>query len=77
MPDMTEGESLIVEVCMTDGIRENVRIVSASFPPGSFVGQVPCHECLGTGWWGYAPLPEMDGECVDCKGTGREWVGLA
>jgi hypothetical protein len=39
------------------------------------VGQVPCHECGGTGWWGFGPVEAWD-KCVDCKGTGREWVGL-
>lgn len=47
-----------------------------TFPPGATVGQVPCIECTGTGWWGYGPTAAECGPCVDCKGTGREWVGL-
>ena len=47
-----------------------------TFEPGQPVGQVPCNECGGTGWWGFGPVPETCGPCVDCKGTGRVWVGL-
>jgi hypothetical protein len=47
-----------------------------TFKWGEPVGQVPCVECAGTGWWGYGPTPAEQGECVDCKGTGRVWVGL-
>lgn len=66
--------SEIVEVCMTDGIHEHVRI--ASYPAGSTTGRVACHECGGSGWWGYGPTEAECGPCVVCKGTGREWVGL-
>lgn len=48
-----------------------------TFKPGDIAGQVPCHECGGTGWWGFGPVADTCGQCVDCKGTGREWVGLA
>lgn len=47
-----------------------------TFPPGAIAGQVPCHECLGTGWWGYGPSADTCGPCICCKGTGREWLGL-
>lgn len=67
--------SAIVEVCMTDGVNENVK-EWLSFPPGAFVGQVACHECMGTGWWGYGPEEHINGPCIVCNGTGREWVGL-
>lgn len=73
---MSASESEVVEVCLThDGIREHV--VIASFPPGAEVGRIACHECGGSGWWGYGPVEETCGPCVDCKGTGRVWVGLA
>jgi DnaJ-class molecular chaperone len=77
LTDLIEGESPIAEVCMTDGYDEKVRFDWITFPPGATVGQVPCHECGGTGWWGFGPIPSTCGPCVDCKGTGREWVGLA
>lgn len=34
------------------------------------VGEAPCPECEGTGWWAYAEPEEPGGPCVDCKGTG-------
>lgn len=68
-----DEQSIVVDIYM--GAREP-RIETASFAPGSIAGQVPCHECLGTGWWGYGPEEICNGPCVDCKGTGREWVGL-
>lgn len=58
------------------GEAETPRIEYATFPPDAQVGQIPCHECLGTGYWGYGPNGSVNGPCVDCKGTGREWVGL-
>ena len=48
-----------------------------TFDPDAIAGQVPCHECGGSGYWGYGPIPETCGPCIDCKGTGREWVGLS
>ena len=62
----------LVEVWM----REGLRFENLTFEPGAIAGRVPCHECGGTGWWGYGPIPEVNGPCIDCKGTGREWVGL-
>lgn len=58
------------------GQAESARIEWVTFPPGATVGKVPCHECLGTGWWGYGPTADECGHCIVCKGTGREWVGL-
>ena len=69
--------SHVVEVWRIAGTQDGILFDAASFPPGAQVGQVACHECFGTGWWGYGPVEEVNGECVDCKGTGREWVGLA
>lgn len=66
---------MIVDVYYTAA--ERPRIEFASFPDGATVGQVPCHECLGTGWWGYGPTIDECGPCVGCKGTGREWVAVA
>lgn len=67
--------SEVVEVCMTDGVHENVRI--AAYPPAAAAGRIACHECDGSGWWGYGPTEDENGPCVVCKGTGREWVGLS
>lgn len=68
--------SQMVEVCLTsrDGETEFMRL--AAYPPGATVGQIACLECSGSGWWGYGPTEADNGECVDCKGTGRVWVGL-
>ena len=66
---------MVVEVGMTRGEDENTRI--ASYPPGATVGRIACHECAGSGWWGYGPTEDENGPCIVCKGTGREWVGLA
>ena len=68
---------MTVEVCMLRGTREIVRFDWLTFPPGAAVGQVPCHECGGSGWWGFGPVESVNGPCADCKGTGREWVGLS
>lgn len=65
------GESILVERCMGDRV-----IALVTFPPGAVVGQVGCHECHGTGWWGYGPEESCNGACVVCKGTGREWIAL-
>ena len=65
---------MVVEVGMTRGEDENTRI--ASYPPGATVGRIACHECAGSGWWGYGPTEDENGPCIVCKGTGREWVGL-
>ncbi len=37
--------------------------------------EVPCNECEGSGYWGFGP-PGTEGDCVDCKGTGKRWVNL-
>lgn len=52
------------------------RFSHVTFYPNGVAGQVSCHECFGTGYWGYGPADETCGPCVDCKGTGLEWVGL-
>lgn len=57
-------------------IGNNMRFDWLTFPYGAEVGQVPCNECGGSGWWGFGPRVEETGPCVDCKGTGRVWVGL-
>lgn len=53
---------------------EHTRTVSV--PDGATAARIACLECGGTGWWQYGPdeVPGID--CVDCKGTGRQWVGL-
>lgn len=53
---------------------EHVRTVS--FPDDAVAGQIGCRECGGTGWWDFAPYAVPGAPCVDCKGTGRVWVGL-
>lgn len=68
------GDGRMSEAQMV-GIGDRMRL-TATFEPSAIAGQVPCHECLGTGWWGYGPTEEECGPCIDCKGTGREWVGL-
>jgi hypothetical protein len=70
--DIYGGASYVLE----DGLEDKI-IASASFPPGATVGRISCYECAGSGWWGYGPVEETNGECIDCKGTGRIWVGLA
>lgn len=71
---MTVDFDGVAEVCLTRGGTEHIRVVS--FPTDSAVGQVACHECFGSGWWGWVGQPDVDGPCIDCKGTGRLWVGL-
>ena len=39
------------------------------------VGERDCHECGGSGWWDFGP-PGTEGPCVDCKGTGKEFVSI-
>lgn len=68
------ADSILVEVCLTRGDREHVTL--ASFAPGSIAGRIVCRECSGTGWWGFGPIEDVNGPCIDCKGTGRVWVGL-
>ena len=72
---LTPVRSQTIDIYM--GASDEPRIAGVTVPPGALVAQVPCHECLGTGWWGFGPVEETNGPCVDCKGTGREWVGLA
>lgn len=74
-----QPEQQVVEVCVLRSEpfkhpRETATL--ASFPPGEPFGQFACRECAGTAWWGYGPTPAECGPCVDCKGTGRVWVGL-
>ena len=66
--------SVIVEACVIHGDREHVRRVS--FPGDATVGLIACWECGGTGWWGYGPAEDVNGPCVECKGTGRVPIGL-
>lgn len=56
------------------GASDSLGVVT--FPPSAVAAQVGCHECGGSGWWGYGPTPSTCGPCVVCKGTGREWIGL-
>lgn len=56
------------------GASESLGVVT--FAPDQIAAKVSCHECGGTGWWGYGPVPETCGPCVNCKGTGLVWVGL-
>jgi DnaJ-class molecular chaperone len=58
-------------------IGDSLRYDWLTFHPDAIAGQVPCHECGGSGYWGFGPAPDTCGDCIDCKGTGREWVGLA
>lgn len=40
------------------------------------VFEIPCLECGGTGVWDYF-LEEMPAcPCVNCKGTGKQYVGI-
>lgn len=64
-----------VEVWLTGVTDGKPRFDWVTFDPAQPLGQVPCHECGGTDWWGFGPA-EAHGPCVYCKGTGREWVGL-
>lgn len=40
------------------------------------IGQTPCLECEGDGWWGYGPTEAECGLCIDCKGTGKIYVSI-
>lgn len=62
---------MIVDIDIAHGQRG-----SMCFPDDSIYGQLACHECLGTGWWDFAPYAVPGSPCVVCKGTGREWVSL-
>lgn len=64
----------VLEVCLTKGPTEHVRLVSMDTRKP--VGQINCVECDGTGWWAYAAYAVEPDICVDCKGTGRMYVGL-
>lgn len=70
-PDDTDD---ILEVCRIRYDVEHVRLVC--FDTRASVGQIACLECSGTGWWAYAAYAMPPGPCVDCKGTGRVYVGL-
>ena len=37
--------------------------------------QITCIECLGSGQWNFGP-PGTSGICIQCKGTGKQYVGL-
>ena len=67
--------SNLTDIWVWIGSAEEPRFDWLTFEPGTVAGRVPCHECGGSGWWGFGP-EEAHGPCVDCKGTGREWVGL-
>lgn len=64
----------LVEICLTIGTREHVRLVSMD--SRELVGLINCTECDGTGWWAYAAYAVAPGLCVPCKGAGRVYVGL-
>ena len=72
--DLTEQVDDVLEVCLIRRDREHVRLVSMD--TRSPTGQITCVECGGTGWWAYAAYAMPPGPCVDCKGTGRVYVGL-
>lgn len=36
---------------------------------------VRCIECSGSGFWNFGPAG-TEGDCVECKGTGRLWISL-
>lgn len=38
--------------------------------------QIDCLECGGTGWWDFGPDEEEPGPCVQCKGTGKQYLGI-
>lgn len=65
----------VAEVCVMRHTREHVRLVSV--PDDAVAHRIACLECMGTGWWDFAPYVVPGGPCVDCKGTGRVWVGLS
>lgn len=43
---------------------------------GDMVLQIDCLECGGTGWWDFGPDDEEPGPCVQCKGTGKQYLGI-
>jgi hypothetical protein len=43
---------------------------------GCGAGAVPCFECGGSGWWGFAEPLEPGCPCNDCKGTGKVLVSI-
>lgn len=75
---MTADGQVIADIYVLSRAGEDVLVRECvSFEPGATVGQVWCIECSGSGWWGYGPVASTCGPCVDCKGTGRVWVGLS
>lgn len=74
-PPVRPAESVAVEVSVMRYTREHTRGL-VTFPPGATAGRVACLECHGSGWWGFGPDESVNGPCIECKGTGRVWVGL-
>lgn len=40
------------------------------------VFEIPCLECEGTGIWDYFPEEIPAHQCVSCKGTGKQYIGI-
>ena len=51
-------------------VRRKAKIV------GGMVLQIGCLECGGTGWWDFGPPEVEPGPCVQCKGTGKQYLGI-
>lgn len=40
------------------------------------VFEIPCLECGGTGVWDYFPEEDTVHSCINCKGAGKQYVGI-
>ena len=40
------------------------------------VGEIACLECSGSGVWDFMEPEIVADQCVQCKGTGKQLVGL-
>jgi len=49
-------------------VETNVKIIC------DIVGEIPCLECEGNGIWNYGY--DESKSCTNCKGTGKQYVGL-
>ena len=37
--------------------------------------RVKCFECEGSGWWGFMKPDVPGAPCINCKGTGKVYIG--